>query len=123
MNERGRAPALQHPIRRDRRIDSARQQACDATGGTSRQSTGATFLAEEIERVAGEQLYMNGEFAIIEVNLPAACLPDAAADLAFNLRRGHRKALVRAFDAHSKTAAGPVAEVFENRTSDDVDVE
>src|SRR5882762_4506374 len=57
------------------------------------------------------------------IDLPPPRFLDAAADLALHLRRGHRKPLVGAPDAHTETAAGAVAEVRENRGGDDIDVE
>ena len=51
VDQQHRAAAPHHPVRGDRRIDAARQQAREPPAGAGRQAAGARLLAEEVERV------------------------------------------------------------------------
>ena len=51
MNQNDRAAALHHPVRGDRRVDAARQQARHPPADAGRQPAGARLLAEGVERL------------------------------------------------------------------------
>ena len=60
------------------------------------------LLAEEIERVVRQHLEVNRQRRIVEIDAPALRFLDAAADLALDLRRRERKALVGAAGADAE---------------------
>ena len=82
------------------------------------QTSSAARLAEEVERLIGEHLDMDHQIGVVEIHGPAARFLDAAADLPLDLRRGHRKTLVRTADRHAKAGARASAKVGENRVRD-----
>ncbi len=88
------AAAAHQPPRRDRRVDAAREQARDPPADADRQAAGAGMLAEEVERLVRQRLDVDGQLGVVEIDLPAARFLDPPADLALDLRRGQRKALV-----------------------------
>ena len=94
VNRQHRTPAPHHPVGRDRRIDAAGEETCHASAGSARQTAGTRFLAEEVGRVVGQHLDVNGEGRTAQIDAPSGRLFDEPADLALDLRRGERKALV-----------------------------
>ena len=70
--------------------------------GPGRQPAGARFLAEEVERVVGQHLEVDGQIRLVEIDPPALGLLDQPADLALDLRRREGKALVGAARADAK---------------------
>ena len=117
------AAALHHPVRGDRRVESARQQGDDPARGSGRQAPKCASLVEVIERLVCQQLDMDDQLGGAQVHLPAARLLDPPADLALDLRRGEREPLVRAACQHPEAAALPVAEVADDGRGDRLDLE
>src|SRR5690242_107229 len=106
----------------DGRIDPAGQQAHDAAGRSGRQASCSSLFAEKVERPISEQLDVDDQLRIVEVYRPAARLLDAATDLALDLRRCQRKALVGATGRDAKAGARAIAQLVENRRGDRVEV-
>jgi hypothetical protein len=86
VNQLYPAAAAHHPVRRDGRVDPARQQAGDAAAGSCRHAAGAGLLAEEVERLGRQHLDVDGQRRMREVHLPLSGLPDQPADFALDLR-------------------------------------
>ena len=63
---------------------------------------GPGFLAEVVERFAGERLDVNRELRVVEVDRPSLRFLDASSDLALDLRRGQRESLVCALRRHAE---------------------
>ena len=97
VDQQHRAAAAHHPVRRDRRVDAARQQAGDAAAGAGRQAAGARLLAEEVERMVRQHLEVDASAPARSrsTRQPVRSLMQAA-DFALDLRRGERKPLVGA---------------------------
>ena len=64
VDEHDPAAAPHHPPGGDRRVDAARQQAHDLAAGADGQPAGARLLAEEVERVVGQHLDVDGQLRI-----------------------------------------------------------
>ncbi len=116
------APSHQTPGR-NRGVDPTGEQARHAPAHAHGHAAGPAFLAEIIERVVRQRFDMDGELRLVEIDQPALRLLDAAADLALDLRRGHRKPLVGSAGRHTERPGGPAAEVHKNRARDRVHVE
>ena len=96
VDEGDGATAPHHPVGSNGRINSARQETRHSAGRARWQPTRAPLLPEKIERVVGEQFYVNNELSVLEIDFPAARTLDPAAHFALDLGRGHWKSLVRA---------------------------
>ena len=112
VDERHRAAALHHAMRGDRRIDAAGEQARHAAGRSGRQASRRRVPCRRSrtpDRSAARR--ESSRSGSSRLTRPPARLLDAPADLALDLRRGHRKALVRAARRHAKAVARAIAEV------------
>jgi hypothetical protein len=81
------------------------------------------MLAEEVERLVGERLDMDGQLGIVQIDPPPARLLDAAADFPLDLRRGHGKPLVRAPHRDAKRSRILGIEIAQDLARDRIDVE
>ena len=66
---------------------------------------------------------MNGERRTGQIDAPAACFLDAAANFAFDLRGGEGKSLVRAACAYAEGVGLTVAEVVEDLAGDRIHIQ
>ncbi len=98
------------------RVDAARQQARRFAPGAE-EAAGARLLAEEIERVRGQHLDMDGEISLVEIDAPSPGHLDAPANLAFDLRRGIRKSLVGPSHADAEGAGFAAPEISQESTA------
>ena len=106
MDERGLAPALHHAPRRNRRVDSAREQHGDAARRAHRQPARPALATVVIEGVAGNDLDPYHERRVRQIDLPAARLLHATADDALELGRRNRETLVGAADRNAERRHG-----------------
>ncbi len=53
------------------------------------------MLTKKVECLVRQRLDVNRQFGVVEIDVPAARFLDSAANLALDLRRGHRESLIR----------------------------
>src|SRR5215470_17052016 len=111
MDQQNGTAAAHHPERRNRRVDSAREETRQPPARASRQTTRTRFFAEVVEGVLRKHLDVNRERGIVEVDRPSSHLLDPTADLPLDLRRGERESLVGPAYADAKRGGRSLAEI------------
>ena len=101
----------------------AREQAHRPPAHTDRQPARSRMLAEEVERLVGQRLDMDGQLGIVQIDPPPARLLDASPDFPLDLRRGHGKPLVGAPHRDAKRSRILGIEIAQDLARDRVDVE
>ena len=112
VDEQHRAAAPHHAVRRHRRIDAARQQArhaCRRCRSADRRRPAPCRRSRT--RASGSISTWIVSSGVVEIDVPARRLLDEPADLALDLRRRERKALVGAARADAERRRLAVAEV------------
>ena len=97
-------PAPHHAIRRDWRVDPARQQRHPAPGNSYRQPARTHYLAGRDVRGVVHYFDRNRQLGRAQIHFKAERLLHFAADRAIDLDRIHREALVLAPGPHRKCA-------------------
>ena len=123
MHEVDVQPALHHAMRRDRRIDTAREQRQAASRYPDRQTAGAGNFSRRNVGALGKDLDRNRQLGIFEVDFETEFIGDRAADLPIDLHRIEREALVVAPGADAESFRAMSARAGNGLARDGFDIE